>query len=81
MNYQSGVFELTKTIVMFSKQTISEMLKISIKVYKYGYNTYEFIILISSCLNGHYQPLIIVMSKNKYTERYRFGLKSMLGSR
>ena len=37
----------------------------------------EFKNLISTCWNEKYQPLTIVMTKDKYTGRYRLGLNSI----
>ena len=37
----------------------------------------EFKILTSTCWNENYQPLTIDMTKDKYTGRYRLGLKSI----
>ena len=37
----------------------------------------EFKYLTSTCWNKNYQPLIIDMTKDKYTRRYRLGLNSI----
>ena len=37
----------------------------------------DFKILTSTCWNEKYQPLTIDMSKDKYTGRYRRGVKSI----
>ena len=40
-------------------------------------NLNEFKLLTSNCWNEKYQPLTIDMTKDKYTCRYRLGLKSI----
>ena len=40
-------------------------------------NLNEFILLTSTCCKKNYQPLTIDMTKDKYTGRYRLGLKSI----
>ena len=37
----------------------------------------EFTLLTSTCWNEKYQPLTIDMTKDKYTGRYRVGLKNL----
>ena len=37
----------------------------------------KFKYLTNTCWNEKYQPLTIDMTKNKYTGRYRLGLKSI----
>ena len=37
----------------------------------------EFKLLTSTCWNKNYQPLTIDMTKDKYTGRYRLGIKSI----
>ena len=37
----------------------------------------EFKLLTSTCSNKNYQPILIDMTKDKYTGRYRLGLNSL----
>ena len=61
-----------------SNQTISEVSKISIKTKTSMDRTLnEFNSLSSTCWNEKYQPLTIDMTKEKYTDLYRLGLKSL----